>query len=215
MHVKRFVLYSFFALIVSCWSTETPAQVQDTKNTKQARQLFDTTYQMVFGSQESTLHYAVNIIGIYKTEGTIWYKGNKSRYSEFRYASWNDGTTAYMIDHKKKKVDIYKACSDKKEKYLSKFKFTPSDYFYSWETDKSGIVVCIKAKYFKLTGIREVRALLDKTSHEPKSLRIKVSFFWTTVNITHFKSGGISNDNFIFPHNKFKTYQFSDHRDED
>ena len=36
-------------------------------NEKQARSIFDKTYQMVFGPQGSTLSYSVNIIGIFKT----------------------------------------------------------------------------------------------------------------------------------------------------
>jgi hypothetical protein len=215
MQRKKFIFCGLLLLAVGCWLLPTSLWAQETTNSRQARQLFDKTFQMVFGPQGSTLHYAVNIIGIYKTEGTVWYKGRKLRYSEARYASWNDGTTAYMIDHKKKTVGIYKANSDKKDKYLSKFKFKPSDYTYSWAADKSGIVVSIKANHFGLTGIREVRAILDKTTHAPVSLRIKVSFFWTTVNITHFKSGDIVDSTFVFPRDKFRSYEFSDHRNDD
>jgi hypothetical protein len=51
-------------------------------NEKQARSIFDRTYQMVFGPQGSTLSYSVNIIGIFKTNGTIWYKGTKSKFTD-------------------------------------------------------------------------------------------------------------------------------------
>ena len=47
------------------------ASEKETPNARQARRLFNETYQMVYGPQGSQLHYAVNIIGIYKTEGTI------------------------------------------------------------------------------------------------------------------------------------------------
>ena len=47
----------------------------DTPNSKQARQMFEKTYQMVFGKQGCSLHYDVNLIGLYKTNGNIWYKG--------------------------------------------------------------------------------------------------------------------------------------------
>ena len=214
MQRKNFIICCFLLLTVGCWLPQTSVLAQETTNSRQARQLFDKTFQMVFGPQGSTLHYAVNIIGIYKTEGTVWYKGRKLRYGESRYASWNDGTTAYMIDYKKKTVGIYRANSDKKDKYLSKFKFNPSDYTYSWAADKAGIVVSIKANHFGLAGIREVCAVLDKTTHVPLSLRIKVSFFWTTVSITHFKSGDIVDSVFVFPREKFRSYEFTDHRKE-
>ena len=52
---------------------------KDTPNSRQARRIFNEVYEKTFGNEGSTLHYAVNIIGIFKTEGTIWYKNkNKS-----------------------------------------------------------------------------------------------------------------------------------------
>ena len=48
------------------------AQTEETPNARQARRIFNNTYQQVFGEQGATLHYDVNIIGIYKTNGTIW-----------------------------------------------------------------------------------------------------------------------------------------------
>src|SRR5574344_794646 len=127
------------------------AEPKDAANSKQAREIFNRTYQMVFGPQGSMLHYDVNIIGLYKTSGDICYKGKKMRYSELRYASWNDGVTAYMVDRKKKKVDIYKANSDKKDKYLNKFKFNIADFEYSWSNAKEGYLLSIKVKHAGLT----------------------------------------------------------------
>src|SRR5574344_2779480 len=98
------------------------AEPKDAANSKQARNIFNRTYQLVFGPQGSMLHYDVNIIGIYKTAGDVYYKGKKMRYNEERYASWNDGVTAYMVDKKKKEVGIYQAESESKDKYLAKFK---------------------------------------------------------------------------------------------
>ena len=69
--MRKLLLYIFlvFATVV---------QAQDTPNARQARHMFDRTYQMVFGPQGSMLHYKVNIIGIYKTEGTIWMKERRN-----------------------------------------------------------------------------------------------------------------------------------------
>jgi hypothetical protein len=188
--------------------------VKGETNAQQARKLFDSVYNMVFGEEGSTLHYDVNIIGIYKTNGTIWYKGKKSRYGEARYASWNDGVTAYMIDHKKKVVDIYRSNDDNKDKYMSKFKFNANDYSYSWANAKDGIEITIKPKTSHLMGIREVKGMLDRNTHYPLYLRIKVAFFWTTVKISNFRAGNINDNIFIFPRNQFRGYEFSDHRND-
>ena len=108
-------------------------QAQDTPNARQARRIFNNAYQQVFGEQGATLHYDVNIIGIYKTNGTIWYKGKKSKFVDEKMDSWNDGTTVYTIKKKKKKkeVEIYNARNNKSDKYSEKFKFEPENFDYS------------------------------------------------------------------------------------
>ncbi|MCE2616214.1 MAG: hypothetical protein ACTTKN_10740 [Phocaeicola sp.] len=189
------------------------AHAQQT-NAEEARNLFNSVYQMVFGEQGSTLHYDVNIIGIYKTNGTIWYKQKKMRYSEPRYASWNDGITAYMVDHKKRTVRIYRSDDDNKDTYLSKFKYNLNDYEYSWKNVDDGIEITLKPKRAGLIGIRQVKGVIDRETHYPLYLRIKVAFFWTTVRISNFRSGSIGDYNFIFPALQFKSYATTDHRND-
>ena len=117
----RFVLLFMLLLTVLC-----SVQAEDTPNSRQARRIFNSAYQQVFGEQGATLHYDVNIIGIYKTNGTIWYKGKKSKFVDEKMNSWNDGTTVYTIKKKKKKeVEIHSAKNNKSDKYSSKFKFEP------------------------------------------------------------------------------------------
>lgn len=216
MHIQL-KLATVYIVLISCFCSLFPSnlEAQNTTNATQAQSLFNRTYQMVFGPQGSTLHYDVNIIGIYKTSGDICYKGKKMRYSELRYASWNDGVTAYMVDRKKKKVDIYKANSDKKDKYLNKFKFNIADFEYSWSNAKEGYLLSIKVKHAGLTGIREVRGLIDRKTYYPISIRIKVAFFWTTVKISKFRSGDINDQVFVFPRHLFNAYQFTDNRNQD
>lgn len=181
-------------------------------NADEARRLFNSVYNMVLGPNGSTLQYDVNIIGLYKTKGTIWYKGKKNRYAEARYMSWNDGVTAYMVDKKKKTVGIFRADDDNKDKYLSKFKYNLNDYEYSWQYCKEGIEVNLKPKNSVFLGIRQMKGILDKTTHHPKYLRIKVAFFWTTVKIFNFKAGNINDNLFVFPKKQFKDYEFIDNR---
>ena len=50
------------------------------KNAEEARRMFDKVFTSVFGPQGSHVKYSVNILGIYKTEGAIEYKGKKQRY---------------------------------------------------------------------------------------------------------------------------------------
>jgi 4-deoxy-L-threo-5-hexosulose-uronate ketol-isomerase len=88
-------------------------------------------YNKVYGDEGATLHYKVNIIGIYKTEGTIWMKQKKSKFIDEKYIAWNDDVTYYRYERKKNRVTIYNAHSDDRDKYATKFKFVPENYTYS------------------------------------------------------------------------------------
>ena len=187
---------------------------QTTANERQARRIFNQAYSQVFGEQGATLHYDVNIIGIYKTSGTIWYKGKKQKFIDEKVNTWNDGTTAYMASRKKKEVQIHHANSDKKDKYSGKFKFDVDDFNYSIEEDGDKFLITLKQKKTAKGTIKVVKAWVTKKGYVPVRLRIKVAFIWTTVSISNFKSGGISDSLFVFPRNQYSDWKFIDKRKE-
>lgn len=189
----------------------TSVQAEDNPNARQARRIFNQAYQQVFGEQGATLRYDVNIIGIYKTYGTIWYKGKKSKFVDAKMNSWNDGETVYTIKKKKNEVEIHSAKNNKSDKYSSKFKFEPENFDYSIANDERGLMLILKAKK-GTKGIKEIHALVKRQSYEPISLRIKIAFIWTTINISNFKSGGITDEMLRFPAEKYKDYKFVDKR---
>ena len=181
----------------------------------EARKTFDKVYDMVFGPQGSTLRYDVNIIGLYKTHGTIWYKGKKQRFSDERVNTWNDGTTAYMVFRKKKTVEIHEANSDKKDKYSGKFKFSLDDFDYSMKKEGADLLFILKQHKKAKGTIKEVRALVDAKTMTPKFVKLKVALFWAKIKISNFKSGGISDDMFVFPAKNYKEgYKWIDKRNE-
>lgn len=187
------------------------ASGKGTDNSVQARKMFDYSYNLVFGPQGSTLHYNVNIIGILKAEGTIWYKGKKSKFIEPRYNSWNNGITEYWVDKKKKTVTVYDSDSPNKDSYLSKFTFFPDDYKYSLFENDEGYIIVLDA-IRKVKGVQHLKAIVDKKTFIPKSLKIKVLWFWTTVRISKFKSGNIKDDIFIYPSSSYNQYKLYDKR---
>ena len=192
-------------------SALTSVQAEDNPNARQARRIFNQAYQQVFGEQGATLRYDVNIIGIYKTYGTIWYKGKKSKFVDAKMNSWNDGVTVYTIKKKRKEVEIHSAKNNKSDKYSSKFKFEPENFDYSIANHEQGLMLTLKAKK-GAKGIKEIQALVKRQSYEPISLRIKIAFVWTTINISNFKSGGITDEMLRFPAEKYKDYKFVDKR---
>ena len=187
------------------------AQEHETPNAQQARRLFNETFQMIYGEQGSQLHYKVNIIGIYKTEGTIWTKGKKSKFTDEKYIAWNDDVTYYRYERKKNRVVVYDAHSDERDKYATKFKFKPDNYTYSIKDSKEVYYITLKAKK-GVSGIKEARCLLDKKNRYPVSVRIKLGIFHTTVKITNFKTGGISDQIFVFDRHRYPGYTIVDKR---
>ena len=184
---------------------------EDTPNERQAKRIFNQTYQQVFGEQGATLRYDVNITGVYTTDGQIWYKGKKSKFVDARMNSWNDGKTVYTIKKKKQEVEIHSADNNKSDKYSSKFKFVPENFDYSIADHDEGLMITLKAKKGK-KGIKEVHALVAKKTYEPIRVRIRVAFIWTTIKISQFKSGGITDEMLAFPREKYKDYRYVDKR---
>ena len=189
-----------------------PVMGEESANERQAKRIFNQAYQQVFGEKGATLRYDVNITGIYKTWGNIWYKGKKSKFVDAKMNSWNDGKTVYTIKKKKKEVEIHDAKNNKSDKYSSKFKFVPENFNYSIANHEEGLMLILKAKKGVQGGIREIHALVKRQTYEPISVRIKISIIWTTIKISNFKSGGITDEMLRFPAEKYKDYKFVDKR---
>ena len=207
-------MYRLLFIISLLWtSLALPAQEKETPNAQQARRMFMETFRMIYGDQGSQLTYNVNIIGIYKTQGTIWTKGKKSKFIDEKYVAWNDDVTYYRLERKKNKIVVYDAHSDERDKYATKFKFSPDNYTYSIKDSKEGYYITLKAKK-NVKGIKEARCLLDKKTRYPISVRIKMGIFHTTIKISNVKVGGISDDLFRFPRDKYPAskYEYEDNR---
>ena len=199
-------------MVILLLAASSLATAQETANEHQARRIFNNAYNQVFGEQGATLRYDVNITGIYKTWGTIWYKGKKSKFVDAKMSSWNDGKTVYTIKTKKKDVvEIHDAKNNKSDKYSSKFKFEPENFTYSIANHQDGLMLTLHAKK-GAKGIKEIHALVKRQTYEPISVRIKVAFIWTTIKISNFKSGGITDEMLRFPVDKYKNCKFVDKR---
>jgi hypothetical protein len=203
---NKIVLMVLMLLTVLC-----SVHAEETPNSRQARRIFNQAYQQVFGEQGATLHYDVNITGIYKTNGTIWYKGKKSKFQDSKMRSWNDGRLVLTVKKKKKEVEVHSAKNNKSDKYSQKFKFEPDNYDYSIAEDPEGLMLTLKAKKGK-KGMKEIHALVERQTYHPIRLRIKVAFIWTTIKISDFKSGGITDEMLRFPKEQFKDYNYVDKR---
>ena len=205
---NRIILAILLLFSAICLS---PMHAQDTPNARQARRIFNSAYQQVFGEQGASLRYDVNITGIYKTHGTIWYKGKKSKFEDAKMNSWNDGQTVYTIKKKKKEVEIHNAKNNKSDKYSQKFKFEPENYTYSIAQADGGLDITLKLIKGR-KGMKEIHALVERNTYRPISVRIKIAFIWTTIKISNFQSGGITDEMLRFPKEHYKDYKYVDKR---
>ena len=206
---QRLLLY----LMLMLSPAMTMAATSGTDDDREARQLFEKAYNQVFGPEGCTLSYDVNLVGLYKSTGTIWYKGQKNRYEDAKTSAWCDGKTIYKVQRKKKVIDIYDANSEKADKYKNKFKFTVDDFNYSQEQKGDKLLLVLKQKKSAKGTVKEAQILLDKKTLAPVSARIKVLFFWANIKISNFKAGNISDDVFVFPKANYgKDYSYVDYR---
>lgn len=183
------------------------------RNASEARRILENAYNQVYGPQGCTLHYDVNLIGVYKTAGTIWYKGKKNKFVDSRVNSWNDGVTIYTVYRKKKVIEVYDAHSDKHDKYSSKFKFSLNDFDYSMERMGEDIIISLKQRRGAKGTVKHAKVALDARTYAPKYIKVKVALFWANIRITDFKSGGIKDDMFVFPRADYGSdYRFEDKR---
>ena len=202
-------LLFLFLIILSM----TTASAQENANARQAKRVFNTAWNHFFGKEGVKFHYKIDILHLYKEEGTSWNKGDKAK-SEYKGSKmWNDGNTKYILREKKRIVEVHDPKVNKKDEKLQMFKFEPESYNYSIVKDPKGLlVVTLEAKPGTKVKMKKIIALLQPGNYYPKKLRIKVSIFWATITFSDFQAGNIDDDIFVFPKEKYSNYKIIDER---
>lgn len=202
-------LLFLFLIILSM----TTASAQENANARQAKRVFNTAWNHFFGKEGVKFHYKIDILHLYKEEGTSWNKGDKAK-SEYKGSKmWNDGNTKYILREKKRIVEVHDPKVNKKDEKLQMFKFEPESYNYSIVKDPKGLlVVTLEAKPGTKVKMKKIIALLQPGNYYPKKLRIKVSIFWATITFSDFQAGNIDDNIFVFPKEKYSNYKIIDER---
>ena len=185
---------------------------QDNANARQAKRVFNTAWNHIYGKEGVRFHYKIDILHLYKEEGTSWNKGDKAK-SEYKGSKmWNDGNVKYILREKKGIVEIHDPKVNKKDEKLQMFKFEPDCYNYSIAKDPEGLLVTLEAKPGVKVKMKKIIALLNQGNYYPKKLRIKVSIFWATITFSDFQAGNIDDNIFVFPKEKYTNYKIVDER---
>jgi outer membrane lipoprotein-sorting protein len=201
-------LLFLFLIILSTVS----ALAQETANARQAKRVFNTAWNHIYGKEGVRFHYKIDILHLYKEEGTSWNKGDKAK-SEYKDSKmWNNGDVKYILREKKGIVEIHDPKVNKKNDKLQMFKFEPDSYNYSIAKDPDGLQVTLEAKPGAKVKMKKIIALLTPGNYYPKKLRIKVSIFWATISFSDFQAGNIDDSIFEFPKEKYSNYKIVDER---
>ena len=185
---------------------------QDNANARQAKRVFNTAWNHIYGKEGVRFHYKIDILHLYKEEGTSWNKGDKAK-SEYKGSKmWNNGDVKYILREKKGIVEIHDPKVNKKDEKLQMFKFEPDNYNYSIAKDPEGLLVTLEAKPGVKAKMKKIVALLNQGNYYPKKLRIKVSIFWATITFSDFQAGNIDDSVFEFPKEKYSNYKIVDER---
>ena len=201
-------LLFLFLIILSMVS----ASAQETANSRQAKRVFNTAWNHIYGKEGVRFHYKIDILHLYKEEGTSWNKGDKAK-SEYKDSKmWNNGDVKYILREKKGIVEIHDPKVNKKNDKLQMFKFEPDSYNYSIAKDPDGLQVTLEAKPGAKVKMKKIIALLTPGNYYPKKLRIKVSIFWATISFSDFQAGNIDDSVFEFPKEKYSNYKIVDER---
>ena len=203
--MRRFLLT---IMVLACLTVS----AQESANARQAKRIFTTAWNHIYGPEGAQFQYKINILGLYKEEGTSWNKGDKAKSVYKDTKMWNDGNIKYILREKKGIVEIHDPKVNKKDEKLQMFKFDADSYNYSIAKEGNDFMVTLEAKPGVKVKMKKIEALLAPGNYYPKRLRIKVSIFWATITFANFKAGNIDDSIFIFPKEKYKDYKIIDER---
>lgn len=188
------------------------AMAQDTPNARQAKRIFNTAWNRIYGDEGVRFHYKIDILHLYKEEGISCNKGDKERSEHKNTIIYSDGKLKHVVRTNKKVVELHDPKVNKADEKLQMFKFDPDSYNYAIAKDPEGFLITLTAKPGAKVKMKKVEAIISEGNYYPKRLRIKVSIFWCNIFISDFQAGNIDDSIFIFPKEKYKDFKVEDLR---
>ena len=185
---------------------------QDTPNARQAKRIFNTAWNRIYGDEGVRFHYKIDILHLYKEEGISCNKGDKERSEHKNTIIYSDGKLKHVVRTNKKVVELHDPKVNKADEKLQMFKFDPDSYNYAIAKDPEGFLITLTAKPGAKVKMKKVEAIISEGNYYPKRLRIKVSIFWCNIFISDFQAGNIDDSIFVFPKEKYKGFKVEDLR---
>lgn len=202
MIMKRFYLL----FLISVLSLSVSAQ-----NAAQARKILDKTASVISRKNGASANFSIN--GRYgNTSGTIAIKGNKFNARTPQAIVWFDGKTQWTYMKKSQEVNVSNP-TEAQQQSMNPYKFIniyKNGFKLSMKNVAGGWQIHLYAYNQKRT-IKEMYVTIGK-NYYPQTIKMRQSNGWTTIRVSGFKAGSLSDSMFRFNAKEFPNAEIIDLR---
>ena len=181
------------------------------QNAAQARKILDKTAAIVGRKGGASANFSVS--GKYgNTSGTISIKGNKFNARTPQAIVWYDGKTQWTYMKKSQEVNV-STPTEAQQQSMNPYKFVniyKNGFKLGVKNVSGGWQVHLYATNQKHT-IKEMYITIGK-NYYPKTIKMRQSNGWTTINVSNFKARNLSDATFRFNAKDFPNAEVIDLR---
>lgn len=181
------------------------------QNAAQARKILDKTAAIVGRKGGASANFSVS--GKYgNTSGTISIKGNKFNARTPQAIVWYDGKTQWTYMKKSQEVNV-STPTEAQQQSMNPYKFVniyKNGFKLGVKNVSDGWQVHLYATNQKRT-IKEMYITIGK-NYYPKTIKMRQSNGWTTINVSNFKARNLSDATFRFNAKDFPNAEVIDLR---
>lgn len=167
------------------------------QNAAQARKILDKTAAVIGSKGGASANFTMS--GKYgNASGTIAVKGNKFNARTQQAVVWFDGKTQWTYMKKSQEVNVSNP-TEAQQQAMNPYKFIniyKSGFKLGMKNVSGGWQVHLTSTNSK-RSIKEMYITIDK-NYYPKTVKMRQSNGWTTINVSDFKTASLSDAAFKF-----------------
>lgn len=181
------------------------------QNATQARKILDKTASIIGRKGGATANFSMS--GKYgNASGSISIKGNKFNARTSQAIVWYDGKTQWTYMKKNQEVNV-STPTEAQQQSMNPYKFISiykNGFKLGMKSVTGGWQIHLYAVNQKRT-IKEMYITIGK-NYLPKTIKMRQSNGWTTINVTNFKAKNLSDSVFRFNSKEFPHAEIVDLR---
>lgn len=167
------------------------------QNAAQARKILDKTAAVIGRKGGATANFTMS--GKYgNSSGSISIKGNKFNARTSQAVVWYDGKTQWTYMKKNQEVNVSNP-TEAQQQSMNPYKFIhiyKNGFNLGMKNVSGGWQIHLTATNSK-RSIKEMYITIDK-NYYPKTIKMRQSNGWTTINVSSFKARNLSDASFRF-----------------